>query len=88
MLFVCCIFPNANKDDFGSRRGNMAWALAQWQHLVASREAIIALHQAMFIAMYRPSGMVIEIAIGFVTFAYIVDNSAARKKYFSLIFTI
>ncbi len=47
---------------------DMAWALARWQHLVVSHEATDVLHQAMFISLYRPGGMVIEIAIQFVTF--------------------
>jgi hypothetical protein len=47
---------------------DMAWALARLQHLVVSREATDVLHQAMVIALYRPCGMVIEIAIQFVTF--------------------
>jgi hypothetical protein len=36
----------------------------------------------MFITLYRPVGMVIKIAVKFVTFFYIVDNSVARKKLF------
>jgi hypothetical protein len=66
----------------------MAQALARWQQLVASHEATVALHWEIFIMLYRPGGMVIKIAIKFVTFIYIVDNSAARNKYFSLIFMI
>jgi hypothetical protein len=44
MLVVCCVFFHADKDDHGGRHGNTARALAQWQHLVASREATVALH--------------------------------------------
>jgi hypothetical protein len=82
MLVVCCVFSHANNDGHGGRRGDTAQALARWQHLVASREATVALHQAMLIALYRPGSMVIKIAIELVTFFYIVDNSAARKKLF------
>jgi hypothetical protein len=52
----------------------------QWQRLVASCEATVALHWVMLIALYRPGGMVINIAIMLVTFVYIIDNSAAKKK--------
>ncbi len=87
MLVVCCVFSHADDDDHGGRRGNTARALAQWQHLVASCEATVALHRAMWLAPYHSelapyhsNGMVIEIAIKFVTFDWIVDKSAARKK--------
>jgi hypothetical protein len=88
MLAVCCVFSHANDDDHGGRQGNTAQALAQWQHLVASYEATVALNQAMFITLYRPGGMVIKIAVEFGTFVYIIDNSATKKNYFFLIFTI
>jgi hypothetical protein len=55
---------------------------------VASCEATVALHWAMLIALYRPGGMVIKNAIKIFTFFYNIDKSAARKKKFSLIFTI
>jgi hypothetical protein len=48
----------------------------------ASCEATVALHQVMLIALYRPGGMVIKIAVELDTFIYIVDESAARKKIF------
>ncbi len=64
----------------GSRRGNMARTIAVWQRLVASCEATVGLHRAMLIALYRPGGMVIEVAIKLVTLVYIVDNSAAKKN--------
>jgi hypothetical protein len=47
---------------------------------MASREATVALHQAMLIVLYRPGGMVIKIAIKLVTFVSIVDSCAARKN--------
>jgi hypothetical protein len=82
MLVVCCVFSHANNDDHGSCQGDTgrALALAQWQCLVASHEATVALHRVMLITLYRPGGMVIKITIKLVTFVYIVDNSAARKK--------
>ncbi len=61
----------------------MARALAQWQHLVASHEATVALHRAMLTALYRPGGMVIKIAVKLATFVYIVHNIAARKRNIS-----
>jgi hypothetical protein len=53
---------------------------------VASHEATVVLHWAILVALYRLGGMVIKIAVKLVSFVYIVDNGAARKKYFSLIF--
>jgi hypothetical protein len=83
MLVVFCVFSHANNDDHGGRRGNTVWALARWQHLVASCEATVVLHPAMLIALYRPGSMIIEISVKLVTFVYIVDNSASRKKIIS-----
>jgi hypothetical protein len=52
ILLVCCVFSHTDDDDHGGCRGNTMQALfAQWQHLVASREATVALHQAMLIAL-------------------------------------
>jgi hypothetical protein len=82
MLVVCCVFSHTDNDGHGWSWGDRAGALARWQHLVASREATDALHQAMFIALYRPGRMVIKIAVKCVAFVYIVDNSVARKKIF------
>ncbi len=39
-------------DDLGSCRGNTVQALTQWQHPVASSEALDALHQAMCIELH------------------------------------
>ncbi len=50
---------------------------------MASHEANDELHRAMFIALYGPGGMVIKIAVGFVTFFYIVYKSEARKNFIS-----
>jgi hypothetical protein len=51
ILVVCCVLSHTNDDDHGGRRGNTARALALWQRLVASNEATVALHWAMFIAL-------------------------------------
>jgi hypothetical protein len=80
MLFVCCVFSHPDGDDHGGRRRNTKRALAQWQCLVASREATVALHQAMWLALYHSGSMVIKIAGKLVTFDYIGDKSAARKN--------
>ena len=42
------------------------------QHIVASHEATDTLHRAMCLAPYLPGGMVVAIAVNFVTFYYIV----------------
>jgi hypothetical protein len=52
----------------GGRRGNAAYALAQWWHLVASHEANDVLHWAMCITLYPPGGMVIKIVVDLVHF--------------------
>ncbi len=80
---MCCVFSHTDEDDHGGRRGNTVQALARWQPLVASCEATVALHRAMLIVLYRPGGMVIKIAVELGTFVYIIDKSAARKKYIS-----
>jgi hypothetical protein len=48
--------------DHGGRQGNMAWALAQWQHLVALHEARDALHWAMCPTLHHRIRMAFEIA--------------------------
>jgi hypothetical protein len=44
------------------RQGDMARALAQWRHLVASHEATDALHWAMRLALHHRIRMAIKIA--------------------------
>jgi hypothetical protein len=46
----------------GSRWGNTAQALARWRHLVASHEAMDAIHPAMCPALHRRICMAIKIA--------------------------
>jgi hypothetical protein len=49
--------------DHGGRRGNAMQALAQWQHPLASREALVVLHQVMHPALHRRIHMVVEIVV-------------------------
>jgi hypothetical protein len=55
-------FVSFNIINHGGRRGSTAWALAQWQHLVASHEATDALHWAKHPALHRHIRMAIKIA--------------------------
>jgi hypothetical protein len=57
----------------GGRWGNMAQALTQWRHLVASHEATDALHWAMHPISHRCIRMAIEIASVSHVFFVIVD---------------
>jgi hypothetical protein len=50
---VCIVFSHTKDDDHGGHRGNTAQALARWQHLVASCEATVVLHWAMFNVLYQ-----------------------------------
>jgi hypothetical protein len=68
LCFVSVFFVSFEIIDHGGRRGNTACALAQWWNLVALHEAKDALHQAMRIVPYPPSGMVIEIVVDSATF--------------------
>jgi len=47
----------------GGRRGNMAQALARWQHPVASVESLDVLHRAMRPASYRYIAMATKIVV-------------------------
>jgi hypothetical protein len=60
--YVLLVFFLFKIVDHGGRRGNTAWALAQWQHLVALHEATDALHRAMRPASHQRIRMAIEIA--------------------------
>ena len=44
-------FSHTDDDEHGGHRGNIVQALAQSQHLVASREATVTLHWEMLIAL-------------------------------------
>jgi hypothetical protein len=63
----------------GGCQGNTMQALARWWHLVASHEAMDALHWAMCIAPYRPSGMAIKIVVNLPAFFVIVDSVVAHN---------
>jgi hypothetical protein len=64
MLYFVSVLCCFNKViDHGSCRGNVAVALAQWRHLVASHEATNVLHRAMRIALYCSGGMAIKIIV-------------------------
>ncbi len=75
-------FFHFNHDVHGGRRDNTAQALAQWQRLVASREATVVLHGAMLIALYRPGGMVIKIAVELVFLLTSEIRVQLEKKIF------
>jgi hypothetical protein len=82
MLFVCCVFSHTNDNDHGGHWGDIAWALTRWRRLVASCQAIDALHWAMFIVLYRPGGMVIKIAVEFATFFTLYIRVKLEKQLF------
>jgi len=75
----CECFVFCNKFVYhGGHWGNVAQALAQWQHLVASHEATNALHWEMCIAPYHPGGMAIEIVVDIHAFFVIVTSMFAH----------
>ena len=63
---------DSDGDDHGVCRADTARAHARWWLIVASHEATDTLHQAMCLTPYLPGGMVVAIAVYFVTFYYIV----------------
>jgi hypothetical protein len=62
LCFGSVFFVSFKIVNHGGCRGNTAWALARWQHLVASHEATDALHWEMHPALHRRIRMAIEIA--------------------------
>jgi hypothetical protein len=62
LCFVSVFFVSFEIVDHGSRRGNMARALALWRHQVDLHEATDALHRAMRPALHRRICMAIKIA--------------------------
>jgi hypothetical protein len=62
---LCVLFKLVNHC---SRQGNMAQALAQWWHPLASSEALDVLHPAMRLALYRCIPMATEIVINLPAF--------------------
>jgi len=69
---LCCVSHNGDGNDNGVRRADTAQAHARWWHVVASHEATDTLYRAMCLAPNLPGGMVVAIAIKFVTSYYIV----------------
>jgi hypothetical protein len=67
---LCVFFKFVNH---GSRRGNTAQALAQWQHPLASSEALNVLHWAMRPALFRCIAMAIKIVVDLPAFFCLVD---------------
>jgi hypothetical protein len=63
----------------GGRRGNTAWALAQWRHLVVLHEAMDALHWAMCTTLYCSGGMAIKIIVFLTDFFVIVNSLVAHN---------
>jgi hypothetical protein len=72
-VFCYCFFVSFEIVSHGSCRGNTAWALTQWWHLVALHEATDALHWAMHPALYHCIRMIIEIASNLPAFFVVVD---------------
>jgi hypothetical protein len=78
-VFCLYFWVSFNIVDHGGRRGNRAWALTRWQHLVASHEATDALHQAMRIVPYRLGSMGIKIVVNLPAFFVIVAFVVAHN---------
>jgi hypothetical protein len=71
---LCCVSHNGNGDDHCVSWAYTAQAHARWWLIVASHEATDTLHRAMCLTPYLPGGMVVAIAVYFVTFYYIELN--------------
>jgi hypothetical protein len=65
--------------DHDSRRGNTAWALAQWQHPVAYSETLNVLHWAMHPASHRRIRMAIKVTSDLPAFFVFANNLFAHK---------
>ena len=74
MCFVSVLCVLFKFVDHGGRWGDMAQALARWQHPVAPSEALDVLYRAMRPASYRRIRMAIEIASDLSAFV-VVDDS-------------
>jgi hypothetical protein len=68
---LCVLFEFINH---GSRWGNTAQALAQWQHPVAPSEALDVLYWAMCPTSYLHIRMAIEIASNSPAFFVVADS--------------
>jgi hypothetical protein len=74
-----CFPHDDDYDDHGVRRANTAQALAWWRRLGASHEAADMLHRAMCLVPYCPIGMVIAIAVEYVTFYFFINNRVGNN---------
>jgi hypothetical protein len=63
----------------GGRRGNTAWALTRWRHLVALHEATDALHWVICTTPYRSGSMAIKIVAILPDFFVIIDSVVAHN---------
>jgi hypothetical protein len=64
----------------GGRRGNTAKALAQWQHPVASSEALDVVHWVMRLIVHHHIPMAIKIANNFPGFVSIINFVVAHNR--------
>jgi hypothetical protein len=62
LCFVSVFFVSFEIVNHGGRWGYTAWALTQWQHLVALHEAMDVLHWVMHPALHHHIRMAIKIA--------------------------
>jgi hypothetical protein len=67
---LCCFNKFVNH---GGRRGNTVQALTQWQHPVASSEALDVFHWVMHPVSYRRIRMANEIASNLPEFFNVID---------------
>ncbi len=71
---------SAYLDDRDGRRGDTTQALAQWQHLVASSEALIVLHRAIHPASYHCIRMAIKIASDLPAFSVVIGVAVCKNR--------
>jgi hypothetical protein len=72
-----CVFNQLIDHD--SRQGNLAQALAQWQHPVASHEALDVLHWVMQPALHCRIRMVIKVTSNLPAFFVVANYLFAHK---------
>ena len=73
---MCCFNEFVNH---GGRQGDMAQALAQWLHPMASSEAPDVIHRGMRPASYRLTRMAIKIASDLPACFIVVDSLLPTK---------
>ncbi len=81
---MLCFHHDDDDDDHGVRRADTALAPARWRRLEASHEATDTIHRAMCLVPYCPIGMVVAIAVEYITFYYILNNRVAINKFITL----